>query len=156
MATSQYKGTADILYTPLGGTQLQHLLAVPLLVTPRQGFRSTRRKRRWEVWNDDWTERETFVLGSTAVDEINGIIRMDNEPAALRSLLTEALDNNVSITYRPAGASGASYPCLVVGILGAQEHEIVLTPDRDRFAFGEWQVGLHLRRVDGGTFEGLL
>lgn len=156
MATTQIKGNWDIEYTPQGGSSTVHTLAIPLRRAPDARFKNVRRKRRWEVWNDDFTEREVFTLGSTAVDEITVVIRMDDEPDLLKDMLTEALENDVTINIRPNGSGGTSYPCKVVRIPGASSGEIPVFPDRERYAYGEYEVPMVLRRVDGGTFEGLL
>lgn len=154
MATAHLKGAAVLAYTPIGGYETVHLLAVPLLRSQAWGFRSTRRRRRWEAWSADFTEREVFTLGA-AVDEIAALIRFENEPDLLRTLLAVALEENATVTYYPTGMDDDGYPLKVVLVDGAAD-EIVLQPDRDRFAFGEWEVALVLRRVDGGTLEGLL
>lgn len=152
MATSHYKGSADILYTPQGGTQQTHLLAIPLLVSAPEGFRSRRRRRYFEAWKDDFTEREVFTIGSE-VDEIEARLRMDDDPTGVRSMLREAFDNDVTLIYRPDGST--EYPSLLVSA-GGEPGQIVLFPDPDRYGYGEWACNLVLRRVDGGDYEALL
>lgn len=156
MATQQLYGAAEIEYTPVDGYDpVVHLLAVPLMINPNWGFRLTRRRRRWEGWTADGTEREVFVAGS-AVSEIGALIRFENEPSALIELLRAGLEDNVVLTYRPHGLAGSDYDCLLVGIGDVAGGEISLAPDRERFSLGEYEVAVVLRRVDGGTFEGLL
>lgn len=152
MATAHKKGNADIVYTPLGGTQAIHVLALPLLVSPRENFMNTRGRTRFEGWNADGTEREVFKVGQ-AVDEIEARVRMEDDPAGLKTVLAEALENNITLTYRPDGST--EYPALLVSA-GGRDGGIRIFPDPDRFGFGEWAANLVLRRVDGGDFDGLL
>ena len=152
MATAHYKGNADILYTPLGGTAAVHTLAIPVLISPQQGFTLRSRSRRWESWNADRTEREVFTVGDP-VHEMEGWIRMDNEPASLEAMFEEALNNDVTLKYRPDGST--EYPLKILSA-GGDNGEIVITPDTERFAFGEWQCRFMARRVDGGDLSGLL
>lgn len=155
MASVQRKGSADILYTPLGASPTVFLLAVPLLISPREGFAANRKRRYWEVWNDDGTIRETFALGTTT-EEIRGRIRFDDTPDELRAMLEEARWNDVTLTYRPTGAGGPTYPTKLVSVAGAPPGEIVIVPDQSRYVHGEYQTELILRRVDGGSFDSLL
>lgn len=156
MATEQIYGAAEIGYTPLDSyDEVVHLLAVPLMINPAWGFRLTRRKRRWEAWTADSTERAVFVVGSE-VSEIGVLIRFENQPTELIELLRAGLEDNVVLTYRPHGMAGDDFPCLLVSVGDGEADQIVLQPDRQRFTFGEYEVAIVLRRVDGGTFEGLL
>src|SRR5688500_3409914 len=117
MASRALYGQAEIGYTPLEEyDEVVHLLAVPLMINPAWGFRSARRRRRWEAWNADFTEREVFVLGS-AVHEIAAMIRFENQPAQLRALLRAGLEDNVPLFYRPYGPyPGDEYECLLVAV----------------------------------------
>lgn len=156
MATAQLYGLAEIGYTPLEEyDEVVHLLAVPLMINPAWGFRSTRRRRRWEAWNADFTEREVFVLGA-AVHEIGAIIRFENQPDDLRELLRAGLEDNVTLHYRPYGPYGVEYDCLLIQAGDGDQDAITLLPDRERFALGEYEVSIVLRTVDGSTFESLL
>lgn len=154
MATSHYKGSADIEYTPLGGTSTVHDLAIKLLVSRREGFRFRRRARVFSRWKADFTDRETFVIGSKVYEAVF-TIRFDDEPDAVRSMLEEALFNDVTLNYRPTGSGGSSYPLRVVSVEGSTE-VVELTPDADRGGYGEWQVRFTARRVDGSSLAGLL
>jgi hypothetical protein len=152
MATAQLKGNAEIEYDD-GVYTVVHLLAVPLLVSPAAGFRSTRRRRLYTTWSADQRIRETFTLGEP-VDEIVGTVRFDNQPTELRELIRAGLEDDAAMIYRPYGLTGDEFPCKLVATLDGDAGEIVLTPDR--VGFKEYTVGLVLRRVDGGTFESLL
>lgn len=153
MATRIYKGAAEIEYQPLVGSPVTHLLAVPLLVSATHGFKATLRRRLWTGWSADLTERETYRLGEQ-VDEIVGTVRFDNQPRELRELIRAGLEDNAAMIYRPYGAVGDDFPCILVDVPGAQPGEIPLVPDRP--GFKEWKVTLRLRRIDGGTFDDLL
>ncbi len=154
MATRRFKGDAQITYTPLGdSSEIAHQLAVPLLLSPAQGFRPAQRQRAWRAWNATGSERVTFKLGDP-VYEISATIRFDDEPNALMALLDAGLNDNVELTYWPN--SGIYFPCLLVAISGAADDEVAILPDRERFGFGEWEVSVLLRRVDGGDFSELL
>lgn len=153
MSTRVYKGAAEIEYQPLVGDAVVHLLAVPLLISPASGFTATRRRRLWTAWSADFTERETFTLG-TAVDEIIGTVRFDDQPAELRELIRAGLEDDVPMIYRPHGVEGNEFPCKLVVVPGAGQDEIPLVPDRVGYA--EYTVPLLLRRVDGGTWDDLL
>lgn len=153
MATAHLRGTAEIEYDDGDGYGTVHLLAVPLLVSPAAGFSATKRRRVWAIWSADETIRETFVLG-TAVDEIVGEVRFENQPAEIRELVRAALEDDAALIYRPYGPGGLEFPCKLVGIPGAQPGEIPLVPDR--VGFKEYRVTLLLRRVDGGTWDDLL
>lgn len=156
MASAHLYGLAEIEYTPAGGyDSVVHMLAVPLMINPAWGFRATRRKRRWEAWTADGTERAVFVLG-TAVSEIGALIRFEDQPEELIELLRAGLEDNVELIYRPHGMAGDDYPCLLVAVGDGAGEEITLQPDRERFSLGEYEVAIVLRRVDGGTFEAIL
>lgn len=156
MATRQLYGQAEIEYTPAAGYDpVVHTLAVPLLRNPSWGFQLRDNLRRWESWNADGTEREVFVLGQ-ATSEVRALIRFENQPELLLDLLRAGLRDNVELKYRPHGPAGSEYPCLLVAVGDGAADAIQLEPDRERYAWAEWEVAVVLRRVDGGTFEGLL
>lgn len=152
MATSQIKDTASITYTPIGGTAITHLLFVPILISPRYAFERTNRRTRWSAWTSDYRIREVYSLANGA-EEITGQIRFDDEPQALLDLLDSALYDNVTLTYTVDGST--TYPCKLVDLPGVNDNEIKIFPDTELFGFGRWMVPVRLRRVDGGTFDGL-
>lgn len=154
MSTVQLKGTADILYTPQGGSPTVHTLAIPLLVSRVQEFTNRSNARVFEAWKADLTARETFTIGSV-VDEIDCVLRMDDEPSSLRTMFREAVENDVTLTYRPTGSGGDTYPAKVVSA-GGGPGQVVVVPDREMFGGGMHEVSFRFRRVDGGTFAGLL
>lgn len=152
MATTAITGNAQFSYTPQGGSPTTHTLAVPLKFSPAYGFRYRYRKTRFEAFNSDGTDREVYVLGD-ATHEIVAEVRYDDEPTALRDMLIEALENNVTLTYSPDGG-GTTYPFLLVSVDGDAGELISLDPTR--YAFGEYMTRLVLRRVDGGNLDALL
>lgn len=151
MATAHYKGSADFIYDPADASETVHTLAIPLLISPRSGFLNESRSQRFESWNADMTQREVFTIGDP-VYEIEAVIRMDNQPALIQSMMEYALNEDVTIRYRPDGAT--EYPLKVLNA-GGENGRIVITPDTERFAFGEWQCRFRARRVDGSDFSGL-
>lgn len=151
MATSHYKGSADIIYDPPDASETVHVLAVPILISPRQGFTARSRTQRFEAWTPTLTEREVFTL-TDPVYEIEGWIRMDDQYDSLETMLEYALNDDVTLRYRPDGAT--EYPMKILSA-GGDNGEVVITPDTERFAFGEWQARIVGRRVDGSSFSGL-
>ena len=132
MATAALIGSATITYTPPGGAQVVHQLAAPLLqIEP--------------------IDREIVTIG-TGVYEIRASIRFENEPDELKALLRTAQRSDVTLYY----TEGSNiYPVRLVEVLGAGGDDTPLTPDRDRYGFGEWECRVHLRRTDGSTLDAL-
>jgi hypothetical protein len=149
MASAHLKGTARINYTPPGGGDTTHLLAVPLLeIEPVDAT------TRYEWWSADMRSRSVVTVGG-GVYELHATIRMENQPALLKTMLRHALNSDVTLTYRTVGG-GTAYPVKLVAVIGAGPGESGVRPDRDRHGFGEWESRVHLRRVDGSTLDGLL
>lgn len=147
MATAHLRGTARLEYTPPGGSLVTHLLATPLRdLTP------TDMRSRYEWWSEDQTTREVVTIGA-GVRDLQATIRFENQPAALKTLLRHALEDDVTVTYRLA-AGGTAYPVKIVSVGG--DGGIEIQPDRQRSIFGEYEVRIRMRRVDGGTFDALL
>lgn len=153
MSTRQLRGAAEIEYEDVDGYDVVHLLAVPLLVSPTAGFRSTRERLLFTSWSADKRIRETFILGEP-IDEILGEVRFDDQPAELRELIRAGLEDDAPMIYRPYGLAGDDFPCKLVAAGGHSDGRIVLTPDR--VGFKEYRITLQLRRVDGGTWDDLL
>lgn len=154
MATAHLYGNAELEYDGVSGPVV-HLLAVPLMRVPGDGFQLTAGRLRWESWNAEGTEREVFTLG-TEVQEVQATVRYENEPAALLELLRTALEEDAELRYRPHGGAGLEYPVKLVTVVGAPPGRILLKLDRVRWSLGEYEATLLLRRVDGGTLEGML
>lgn len=149
MATAALRGDARISYTPPAGALTTHLLALELSeLEPIDGG------SRYEWWSEDKTARSVVTVGS-GVRELYATIRCDNQPGELKTLFRHALDSDVTLTYRLT-AAGTAFECKLVAVVGARQGESGVIPDRDRYGFGEWEARVHLRRVDGGTFDGLL
>lgn len=146
MATAALIGSATITYTPPGGAQVVHQLAAPLLqIEPID------REIRHDWWAADLDNREIVTIG-TGVYEIRASIRFENEPDELKALLRTAQRSDVTLYY----TEGSNiYPVRLVEVLGAGGDDTPLTPDRDRYGFGEWECRVHLRRTDGSTLDAL-
>jgi hypothetical protein len=138
---------ATITYTPPGGAQVVHQLAIPLLqLVPID------RMIRHDWWAADLKNREIVTLGD-GVEEVVGVLRFENEPVELKALINTGLRDD-TILYLTVGS--VIYPLRLVAVLDASNaDESVLEPDRDRYGFGEWECRLHLRRTDGSTLDAL-
>jgi hypothetical protein len=150
MATSALKGNASIVYdlpiSPFG--QVTHQLAAQLLQV-----RVIDRRARYDWWAEDLMTREVVTVGA-GVKEIMASVRFENEPDELRELLRLALQYDVELSYTQ---DSVVYPVHLVSVEGANSaDETPLTPDRDRYGFGEWECRVHLRRIDGGSLDGLI
>jgi hypothetical protein len=138
---------ATITYTPPGGAQVVHQLAIPLLQ-----IEPVDRMERHDWWAADLDNREVVTVGA-GVYEIMATVRFENEPANLKALLRTALRDDVTLFYT---LGSTIYPLRLVAVLGASgADETPLAPDRDRYGFGEWECRLHLRRTDGSTLDSL-
>lgn len=150
MATAALRGDAffqfDLPVDPFG-------TAVHTLANPLAEVRTIDRRRRYDWWAEDLVNREIVFTGA-GVTEIMGTIRFEDEPEDLRLMLRLALQYNMTLTY---WQNGDSYPVKLVAVVGATDaDETPLDPDRDRYGYGEWECRVHLRRIDGGTLEGIL
>lgn len=157
MATAHLYGAAEIEYES-GVYTVTHQLAVPLMIAPAWGFQATRQRPRWEAWTADGTERTVFTMGEVT-HELQATVRFEDEPEALLALLVAGLEDDATLLYRPYGSAVSGYlelPLKLVAVVGAPAGQVLLKPDRERFAFGEYEATLQLRRVDGGDLEGLL
>lgn len=141
------KGNAGFKWTPPGGSLTTHTLNAPL----RQ-IRPAESKVRFDVWSLDLTSREVVTVGS-GVAEITAMIRYDDDAPELLSMLSDGAEG-VTLTYYPdLDVTGTNYPCQLVYPSG---DEIQLAWDRHRGVRKEWEIEVRLRRVDGGTFDGLV
>jgi hypothetical protein len=141
MATSALKGASSLKYTPNGGTETTHVLAIPLWdVQPID------RGERHDWWAADLSTREVVTVGD-GVRDVLATIRLDNEPLSLKTMLRTALREDTTLTYTQ---DSVDYTVRIVAIVGATNSDHVpLQPDRDRLGYGEWEVRIHLRSVDG-------
>ena len=155
MASTQITGNADFQYQPAGLGLQKFLLATPMLIRPAHGTRAVVQARYYEAWNDDGTIRESFTIGDDT-EEFIGVIRFDDQPDTLRSMLRYGRLEDVTLNYRPDGGSGTSYPLKVISVGGAEGGRVPIIPDRDTHARGHWEATVRFRRVDGGTLDGLL
>jgi hypothetical protein len=147
MSTKKLIGNAGFQY---GAGPTTHQLATPLLwelvpVAVRTRF------RRWSL---DRTAVDTVVIGA-GVEDLLTVIRFDDQPVGLRAMLKAGMDGT-QLDYYPDLALATFYPFLLVEVDGADGDEVRIRPDRDRFMHGEWEASVRLRRVDGGTVDGLL
>lgn len=146
MATAHHRGSASILYPAPGAGTITHLLAWPLReLEPADEYSA------FEWWSADRTKRNVVEIG-TGVRDLWATIRADNQPAELKALLRAGLIDNVTLSYRRS-AAGATFPFLLVA---TSTGGVRLERDRARAALGEYEVRIHMRRVDGGTFDELL
>jgi hypothetical protein len=150
MATAHFPGTtATATYTPLaGGSPVVHKLAVPI-----RDIEPLDARTRFESWSADLTAREVVVVGA-GVRDIVGSIRYDDQPAELKALIREGWEHDVVIAYQEMTA-GPIYQLRIVEVVGGHGVAGVI-PDRDRFAFGEYEARLRLRLAGSGTLDGLL
>ena len=140
-------GDARFEYTPVGGSLTTHLIRVEL-----QDVEAVDEIGLHEWWSADKSTRYVVKVGS-GVRDIWATVRYDDQPTQLKALLRSALHDNVTVTYREE-AGGTQYPCKVVATEGGG---VQIRPDRDApDVFKLWEVRLHLRRVDGNTFDALL
>jgi len=123
-----------------------------VLVEPlkfREGGYSHAKTRFRSVAIDQRTVRvETFGGGA---EEIACHIRFVGDASNLLDMLVTAVDGEV-LDYYPDGTLSLFYPVLVMSF----DEMVSIVPDRDRFGFGEWEVPVILRRVDGGSLAGLV
>lgn len=143
MAQVILKGDARFGFTPEGGSPTTHLLAVPLMQRTPADVVS---KYVW--WSEDLSTRELIAIGN-GVHELTAIIRADDEPAQLKDMLREALHNGVTLTYRET-AIGTAFPVVLLGDTAE------IFPDRDLYGDGRFEVTIRMRRIDGGSLDGLL
>lgn len=144
------KGDAGFKYTdPDTASTVTVTLAVPLF-RPTPGESDV----RFATWSLNRKNRDVVTLDD-AVDEVWARLRFHSNVSELKALLRQGL-NDVTLTYYPSLAViGTNYPCKLVALDGADPNTFALTPDSARYGFGEFEVRLHLRRVDGGTFDGI-
>ena len=145
MATAHLLRTARFTYTPPGGSPVVHLLALPLRELEVIDSRS-----RYDWWSEDGTSREIVTVGPS-VREMVATIRMEDQPNELRAMLRAAIENDVTLNYEPT-TGGTSYPVKVVRVLGG-DGGVQITLDRSRRG---WEARIHIRRVDGGTLDGII
>lgn len=146
MASAHRSGSARIEYTPPGASLTTHLLALPL-----RELEPADEHAAFEWWSADKSSRSVVAVGS-GVRDLWATIRADNQPAELKALLRAGLLGNVTMTYRRS-ATGTAFPFLLVA---TSTGGVRLERDRARAAFGEYEVRIHIRRVDGGSFDDLL
>jgi hypothetical protein len=144
MATAHLQGTAR-----LQSGSLEHKLAVPLKqITPIH----VRQRHEW--WSADNTTRETVALGTDAVQDIEATIRFENQPEALQALLASVLEDGAELEYFKE-ESGAGIACTVVAVNGG-DGAISLSPDPDRYGYGEWACRVRLRAVGSDDWSSIL
>lgn len=107
-------------------------------------------KTRYVRESEDKTVIDVTTVGD-GVAELSLLIRMQ-APTPLMTMLGHAADG-VPITFYPdlGDLLGDSYPCRLVGMGSLVE----LEPDQER-PFGEYQIRIRVRRLDGGNFDPLL
>ncbi len=151
MATAHLSGEARFTYTPQGGSEIVHLLAVPL--SPVRELRPSSRVARYDWWAWNNVDREIVTVGDR-VPEVVATIRLDDEPVELMAMLETALDDDTTLVYQLT-ESGAEFPVRVVEVMDSQGGDLGIIGDRGRFGAGEWEVQVRLRRTDGGSLAGI-
>jgi hypothetical protein len=148
MATVQLKGDASFTYTPTGGSLTTHNLAIPLW-----DVQPVNRGARYDWWAEDYGTREVVTVGD-GVSDVLATIRLDNQPAALKTMLEAALREDLTLTYTQ---DSTDYYVRLVAVVGASsQDETPLQPDRDRLGYGEWECRVHLRAAGATlTLDGL-
>jgi hypothetical protein len=91
---------------------------------------------------------EQFTGGA---EEIQGRIRFHSNPDALRALLREGARGRTLTYYPDLAVPAEAYPVVLMDA-GAV---VQVTPDGARSAYGEWEVPVTLRRIDGGSLAPL-
>jgi len=86
---------------------------------------------------------ETFGDGA---EQAEGTIRFAGDPDLLRAMLRDGAGGTV-LNYYPDLATSTFYPVVLMN----HGTVVLIKPDRDRFGYGEWEVIVILRRVDGGS-----
>jgi len=153
MATAWVKGSASLVYTPNGGTELVHLLAVPLgIVRELVPARVWGEHHDW--WSADKRHRRIVTVGGPSVHEITAVNRLDNQPVEFMDLLEQAMLFDLTVTYIPVDG-GAEYPLRIVSV-GSESGGVSIIGDRQRFGGGEWEQTFRARRTDGGSLSGLI
>jgi hypothetical protein len=144
--------SASLVYTPLGGIETTHNLALPLGIM--RVFRPQRVISLYDWWSEDLENNRTVSIGSGVHEVIFGD-RFNDEPNELQDLIWEAIVNKVTVTYIPV-ASGNEYPFKIIGQPNSTPGSISIEQDEQRWGAGEWQTLFHARRIDGGNFNNLL
>jgi hypothetical protein len=154
MATAWVKGSASILWTPVGGSEIQHKLAVPLGIV-REIVPSRAWGEHYDWWAASKKHRRTVTVGLPTVYEIVWVNRLENQPVEFMDLLEQCKLFDIEAAYLPS-ESGPQYPFRVVEIMGSAPDAVTIQPDRDRYGGGEWEGAFRARRTDGGSFNALL
>jgi hypothetical protein len=127
----------------LYGVAEQHQLAI------RLRFRGGSYADVRGVWRAVGLDERTIVTETFdgGAEEVAATIRYDGDPGSLLALLRAGAGGTV-LTYRPDLADDeVEFPVVLMN------HGPLcrIAPDRGRFAYGEWEVDVVLRRVDGGS-----
>lgn len=106
------------------------------------------RRTRWSL---SGLVSETLVVG-TSTPELHGTVRFHTDGPELLAMLQAGADG-YTLDYYPSLAAGTSYPCKLLAPTGQQLE--LLRDASARGKLGEYELELHLRRVDGGNFDAL-
>lgn len=123
----------------------EHQLARPLM-----DVRPWKRQPQWMLT----TLAQTVVTANTGhpVNEIEGVIRFEAEPAQLLAMLLERRGAEITY-YEVRGGVRHEFPCLLVSVSPGGPDEVGLEPDPQRFSHGEYTATVRLRRIDGGDWH---
>lgn len=139
------KGNARLSYDPGGGTVNVDLDWPLYRITPGSA------RRRYVTDSVDLTTREVLVVGN-GVRELYAVVRFISNPIEVLACLEAGADGR-TITYDPdTTAGGATYPFLLIEPGG---DALRLLRDQSEWGAVLHEVAIRVRRVDGGTFDGL-
>lgn len=140
------QGDAGFKYTP-DASEITVNLEAPL----RQ-IRPMRRKTRFRVEAMDNKTIETITIANSTVHEIRAFLRYSNNQADILKMLSHGADG-VTLDYYHSLSEGTKYPSILIEPTG---HDIEMAMDRDLGVLGRHEIEIRLRRIDGGTYDGIL
>lgn len=143
------RGSATIQYTDHSSASVTVNLHWPLELAAKEGLQSGVDKARFTVESLDKKNVETTRIEPGA-DEVRARIRYHGDGAELKKLLEHAADG-VSMTYT---TDSTSY---TVAMSPTQRGEPQLVAgDSDEWWSTRWEAEVWVRRLDGGSLDGVL
>jgi hypothetical protein len=103
-------------------------------------------KWRRVVDSIDRTNREILTIGSK-VEEVDCVIRYDDDPGGLRDMLEAGADGTNNLSYLPSKSAGGTAIVLQV-LIGTDR--VTIEPDPDTYvSHGHWTARFRARVVSG-------
>jgi hypothetical protein len=137
-------------YLASGGASVVHLLGAKLINLEPVDVESV-----FGFWALDNIHRDVVTIDASQVYDLLADIRYDNDPGGLKRMLRRGLQG-ATLNYRNTFA-GTVYPVQLVAVVGASDKDLTpIRPDRDLRHAGNYETRIHIRRVDGGSLDGLL